>query len=91
MKSDRSVGEPVAVVRSPKPKPGGSTPPTFANPPSSSGRTAGLGPANGGSNPSGGTRALTPAQRHKRYREKLGDVYREANRLRMREKRSHDV
>lgn len=30
-----------------------------ANPPSSSGRTAGLEPASGGSNPSGGTKALT--------------------------------
>lgn len=49
----------------------GSTPPTFANSPSSSGRTAGLGPANGGSNPSGETKPLTPAERQRKRRERL--------------------
>lgn len=34
--------------------------------------------------------ALTAAERHKRFREKHGDAYREANRLRMREKRKRD-
>ena len=32
-------------------------------------------------------RVLTPAERQKRYREKHGDSYREANRLRMRKSR----
>lgn len=35
--------------------------------------------------------ALTATERHKRYREKHGDEYREKNRLRMAEKRKRDA
>ena len=55
----KNIGEPVAAAQSPKLRPGGSTPPTFANAPSSNGRTAGLGPVNAGSNPAGATKAFT--------------------------------
>ena len=72
-----AVGEPVAVARSPKPTPGGSTPPTFANAPSSSGRTAGLGPANGGSNPPGATSSV--AERMKDERDWAVKVNRESS------------
>ena len=55
-----------------------------ASPPSSSGRTAGLEPANGGSNPSGG--AMTQAEKQKAYRERHKDRVREADRLRKRKR-----
>lgn len=65
--------------------------PTLTDAPSSSGRIAGLGPADVGSNPAGATKSLTPAEKQKRWRTS-GDVEgkKQRNTERMASKRGED-